>query len=225
MPYYDQVDSESKKQWAEAHGGGPPSPVRFKHNVDGSRKFESATARRKRVNARRKEEAEKAQSAGVVGAGDGHQVVESHMKHLDKQFAKTAKKQQKKKTKKEDDGGDGISDSEEEPEESDTKASVYINWQLSNSSTQVKLICQWSDEDGLRVLKFYCNPDKWDYYRSNQKRSYQLVSGTYKKASILIIAVTIISRPMPLLRSNPFPQSKAISNDLMKSTVQFAIPE
>ena len=128
MPYYDRIDSESKKQWAEAHGGGPPSPVRFKLNVDGSRKLESATARRKRLNARRKEEAEKAQAVSLSKAEDGRRAVETHMKHLDKQvttMAKTAKKQ--KKTKKEDGESDGISGSErEEPEESDAKASASV---------------------------------------------------------------------------------------------------
>jgi len=127
-PYYDQTDSESKKQWAEAQGGGPPSPVRFKLNVDGSRKYESATARRKRVNARRKQEAEKVHAASLSKAEDERQAVELHMKNLDKQVmatAKTAKKQKKNKTKTEDGESDGNNSGEqEEPEESDSKASA-----------------------------------------------------------------------------------------------------
>lgn len=128
MPYYDQINSQSKKQWAEAHSGGPPSPICFKLNVDGSRKFESATARRKRVIARRKEEVEKSQAASLSKAEDEHQAVELHLKDLDKQvMAKTAKKQKKRKTKGED--GDSDSDSKrEEPEESDTKAKCTRNY-------------------------------------------------------------------------------------------------
>jgi len=36
------------------------------------------------------------------------------------------------------------------------------------------------------VLRFYCNPDKWDYYRSNQKQSFQLASA---RACLRVLSV------------------------------------
>jgi hypothetical protein len=124
---YDLVDSSSLKQWDKKHGGGPPSPIRYKINTtNGSRKDESANAQQKHVKARREEEADQAKAAQATGKEQGTQAIQAHLKKLNKQKAPKKLAKMQKKAKKDAEDIDKLDESgEEDGDTADKKAIMF----------------------------------------------------------------------------------------------------
>lgn len=124
-PLYNRLDENNLKTWPKEHGGGAPSPVRFKINADGSQKLESASARRKRVTLRRKEEDARAKLASAAKAEEDRHAVRLHMQQLEKKASEGKKGTKRKKSSKKDDDGES-DESGSDGQHSDTKACAHF---------------------------------------------------------------------------------------------------